>query len=105
MGFVGSPLSVRSRVSGRNHLCQRRLRRALGRGVSKLQVKASIGEDVSAGFIQVCVGPKPYGEAVKDFISAVSDAFSKGYSMTALQLEMQGSAAPGGRQLQGDEVE
>ena len=75
------------------------------RGVRRVCVCASIGGDVSVGFVQVCAGPKPYTDAIQEFIASVATAFRKGYSITALQYEMQMEKPAGGREIQADELE
>mmetsp|Transcript_7354 Transcript_7354/g.22416 ORF Transcript_7354/g.22416 Transcript_7354/m.22416 type:complete len:185 (+) Transcript_7354:31-585(+) len=81
------------RAGSRRACCRQRRVRA---------VVASLGGDVTAGFVQVCAGPKPYPEAIAEFVGAVVKAYKQGYSMTALQMEMQMDKS---RELQADEVE
>eukprot|EP00188_Purpureofilum_apyrenoidigerum_P004320 Plantae.Rhodophyta-Purpureofilum_apyrenoidigerum.ctg48026.p1 GENE.Plantae.Rhodophyta-Purpureofilum_apyrenoidigerum.ctg48026~~Plantae.Rhodophyta-Purpureofilum_apyrenoidigerum.ctg48026.p1 ORF type:complete len:203 (+),score=40.32 Plantae.Rhodophyta-Purpureofilum_apyrenoidigerum.ctg48026:51-611(+) len=92
MAFVFGGVAVRAERRQTN--CVQRRVRAV--------VVASVGGDVTAGFVQVCAGPKPYQEAIAEFVGAVVEAYQKGYSMTALQMEMQMEKA---RELQADEVE
>lgn len=68
----------------------------------------SCGQRIAAAFIAACMpSNKPYADQLSDFSREVLQAYKRGFSLTALQLEMGGAdtTAVLGRPLQSDEVE
>jgi len=67
---------------------------------------AKIVRNIAQCFVDACVpGPRSYEECLKDFIRAVLAAYRKGFSLTALQFELQAERDAGTHRLAQDELE